>query len=67
MPKEVGSRRRVPLGSLYQTYEEAFAAKESVINYRPDQLQIRKKSKGFQVVARVNINPSKSTENTNND
>lgn len=63
MAKEVGSRKRVPLGSPYKTYEEAAAAKKAVVNYRPDQLQIRKRSNGFLLVARVTLNPSKKVEN----
>ena len=54
MPNEkvVSSRKRIPLGR-YSTYEAALAAKKTNKEYSLDQMQIRKKTDHFQLVARV--------------
>lgn len=57
MPDEkvVSSRKRIPLGR-YPTYEAALAAKKTNTQYTLEQLQIRRKTGFFQLVARVNKN-----------
>ena len=53
MPNEViGSRKRIPLGR-YATYNAALAAKKTNKDYSLEQMQIRKKSDHFLLVARV--------------
>jgi hypothetical protein len=54
MPNEkvVGSRKRIPLGR-YPTYDTALAAKKTNKEYSLEQMQIRRKSDHFLLVARV--------------
>jgi hypothetical protein len=56
MPNEqvVSSRKRIPLGR-YPTYEAALAAKKTNNQYALEQLQIRRKTDYFQLVARINV------------
>lgn len=64
MPKEVGSRKRIPL-SKFDTYELAVAAKRDEKRYRSDQLQIRHKSDGYHLVARVTVKNTESSNGSN--
>lgn len=56
MPNEevVSSRKRIPLGR-YPTYETALAAKKTNKEYSLEQLQIRKKTDHFLLVARIPV------------
>jgi hypothetical protein len=56
MPNEqvASSRKRIPLGR-YPTYEAALVAKMNNPTYSLEQLQIRKKTTYFQLVARVSV------------